>query len=192
MRRPAMEATFVAGGPSAPRTVIVLGQGEAIRVIIPERLRPTEAMRDQLRKDALESRRAQVFGNLPDMPELLDDDFVLRERSRAAESIMGSVVEKAFAVAFQGDVRHEASVSVRPAFSTVDHGFKVDASPSWSYKVVGSRTGMRLDIPLTPRSFRLHAWRELRGTDRNPQRLGAGVSVDPFDQSIRCGMTLEF
>ena len=192
MRRPALEGTFVATSPPTSRSVIVLGQGKAIRVIIPERLRPTDAMRDELRKDALDSRRAQVFGNLPDMPELLNDDFVLRERSRAAESIMGSAVEKAFAVAFQGRLRHEAVVSVRPEFSTVDHGFKVDASPSWSYKVVGPRTGMRLDIPLTPRSFRLHAWRELRGTDRNPQRLGAGISVDPFDQSVRCGMTLEF
>jgi hypothetical protein len=192
LRRPELEGAFVAENLPASRSVIVLGANKPIRVIIPARLRPTEAMNAQLRKDALESRRAQVFGNLPDMPELLNDDFVLRERSRAAESIMGSAVEKAFAVAFQGGVRHEASVSVRPAFSTVDHGFKVDASPSWSYKVVGARTGMRLDLPLTPRPFRLHAWRELRGTDRNPQRLGGGVSVDLFDQSVRCGLTLEF
>jgi hypothetical protein len=162
-------------------------------VVVPRRMGAEEAFRLELREETLESRRAQVYGNLPDLPELLEDDYILKERSRAAESIMGSAVEKAFVVAFQGGRRHETSVSVRPQFTTmVDHGFRVDATPSWSYKVTGVRSGLRFDVPLTPRAVRLHAWRELNGTNRSPQRLGGGISLDPFDQSLRCGLSFEF
>ena len=189
----ALDAQFAAAIPSrsAPRT-ITLGDRHDLRIILPRELRPSEAMAADLRKKVLESQRVQLYGGLSDMREFLDDDFMSRERSRAAESVMGSVVEKALAVAFTGGVRHESSVSVQPEFTTVDRGFKVDASPSWSYKVKAHRSSLRLDLPLTPRPIRLQAWRDLRGTDRTAFRLGGGVSLDPFDQSVRCGLSLEF
>lgn len=189
----ALEAHFAAAIPSrsAPPT-ITLGERHDLRIILPRELRPSEAMAADLRKKVLESQRVQLYGNLSDMREFLDDDFMSRERSRAAESVMGSVVEKALAVAFTGGVRHESSLSVQPEFTTVHRGFKVDASPSWSYKVKAHRSSLRLDLPLTPRPIRLQAWRDLRGTDRTAFRLGGGVSLDPFDQSVRCGLSLEF
>ena len=172
---------------------IFIGQRRELQIILPADLRPSDALRQELSKRALDSRRAQLYGNFTDdMPELLEDDFIRREQARAAESVIGSAVEKALMVAFQGGVRHESSVTFRPEFTTVEHGFKVDASPTWSYKVRALRSGIRFDLPLTPRPLRVQAWRDLRGTDRTPLRLGGGITLDPFDHSVRCSVTLEF
>jgi hypothetical protein len=108
--------------------------------------------------------------------------------------VHGRAIQAAFSQAFVGDVHTSHGFKVTPTLTraTVKSGMHVDASPSWTWRRTTSHSGLRFDIPLTPDSLRLHAWRDLRGTNRTPVRFGSGVSVDPFDQSIHAGINLEF
>lgn len=168
----------------------VAGHGGAI--VLPARRRTRDRFAAELQGQTLRSRGASVYGNLTeDMAELLDDNTVGRQRSRAARSIIGNTVGAAIGFAFHGE-DEQPSTTVRPDFAVVKKGIQFDASPEWTFRRVGPRTGLRIGLPLTPDAFRLKCWRDLRGTDRNPMRLGAGISIDPFDRTIRCGMSFEF
>ena len=162
-------------------------------IILPFGRGPGRAFADEMRDEALSSRRAGLYANIPeDFPQLLDDDHIRRMRAGVAENVIGGAFETAVGVAFFGKVQHQHSVTLRPTVATVAHGIEIAASPSWTWRRIAPRSGLRVDVPMTPNAIRLNAWKELKGTDRSACRLGAGVSVDPFDDSVRAGMTLEF
>ena len=169
-------------GPSSHRGIVLpFGRG------------PGRAFADEMRDEALSSRRAGLYANIPDdFPQLLDDDHIRRMRAGVAESVIGGAFETAVGVAFFGKVQHQHSVTLRPTVTTVAQGIQIDASPSWTWRRIAPRSGVRIDVPMTPNAIRFNAWKELKGTDHSARRLGGGISIDPFDDSIRAGMTLEF
>jgi hypothetical protein len=155
--------------------------------------RMKSAFAAELRREAIESRRAALYATIPtELPELLEDDWIRRQQQRVAESVIGDAVEAAVSEGFFGGRHHQSKVSIRPMVAAAQHGLKVDASPSWSYRIRAPRGGFSVDVPLTPSSIRLHAYKDLHGTDRREMRLGAGLLLDPFDEEIRAGISLQF
>ena len=155
--------------------------------------RMKRAFAAELREEAIRSRRASLYATIPsELPELLEDDFIREQQSRVAESVLCDAVEAAVSEGFFQGRFHTSTLSVRPLVAVADHGVRVDASPSWSYRVRAPRGGFSVDVPLTPSSIRLHAYRDLKGTDRSAMRLGGGLLIDPFDQEIRAGISLQF
>lgn len=155
--------------------------------------RMKRAFEAELREEAITSRRAALYATIPaELPELLEDDYIREQQSRVAESVLCDAVEAALSEGFFEGRYKQSKLTVRPLVAVAEHGMRVDASPSWSYRVRAPRSGFSLDVPLTPSSVRLHAYRDLKGTDKTPMRLGGGVLVDPFDQEIRAGISLQF
>ena len=155
--------------------------------------RMSRAFATELQDEGLRNRRFGLYANIPEQfPQLLEDSYIERRQAELAESVIGRAVEAALSEGFFGNRKTESRMSVRPMFAVAEHGIKVDASPAWSYRVTGPHGGVRVDIPLTPSSIRLHAFRDLKGTDRTPLRMGAGLVIDPFDEEIRMGISFQF
>ncbi len=155
--------------------------------------RMKRAFATELRDVSIRDRRAGLYGNIPDaFPQLLEDSLIERRQAELAESVLGRAVEAALTEGFFAGRRHESRMGIRPAFAVVDHGLRVDASPSWSYRVTGPHGGFRVEVPLTPSGIRMHAFRDLKGTDRTPLRMGAGLVIDPFDEEVRAGISFQF
>lgn len=147
----------------------------------------------EMREEALTSRRAALYASIPqDLPQLLEDDYIRDQRSRVAQSVIGDAVEAAVSEGFFGGKHTQQAVTFRPVFATAEHGFKIDASPSWSYRVRSERSGLKVDVPLIPGSLRVNAYRDLSISDRAPMRLGGGILIDPFDSEVRAGISLQF
>ena len=156
-------------------------------------VRMKQAFAAELRKEAIESRRASLYATIPtELPELLEDDWIRKQQERVAESVIGDAVEAALSEGFFGGRHHQSTLSIRPVVAAAEHGLKVDGTPSWSYRIRAPRGGFSVDVPLTPSSVRLHAYRDLRGSNRREMRLGGGLLIDPFDEEIRAGVSLQF
>lgn len=155
--------------------------------------RMKRAFEAELREEAIRSRRAALYATIPsELPELLEDDYIRKQQSRVAESVIGDAFEAAVSEGFFKDRFHESKFSVRPLVAARDHGLRIDASPSWTYRVSAPRGGFRVDVPLTPSSIRLHAYKDLQGTNRRELRFGAGLLIDPFDEEVRAGFSFQF
>lgn len=169
----------------------VLTLGREIQV--PTRRRSRDRFIAELRSQTLRSRGASVYGGITDdMPELLEDDGIRDQRARAARHIIGNTVGAVIGmVAFHERDAQQGAIT-HPTFGTMKTGFRLDTSPEWTFRRIGPRTGLRIGLPLTPAAIRIKSWHELRGTDRNPQRLGLGLAIDPFERLITCGLSFDF
>ena len=169
----------------------VLTLGTDIQV--PARRRSRDRFIAELRSQTLRSRGASVYGGITEeMPELLEDDVIRDQRSRAARNIIRNTVGAAIGMVALHQRDAEQGVIAHPTSVTMKTGFKLDTSPEWTFRRVGPRTGLRIGLPLTPEAIRIKSWHELRGTDRNPQRLGLGLAIDPFERRITCGLSFDF
>ena len=147
----------------------------------------------ELRDETVRSRRAALYATIPEeLPQLLDDDFIRQQRSEVAESAILSASEAALGVAIFGERAADSRVTFRPTFAIADHGMDIDATPAWAYRIRGPHGGFRFEAPVTASSFRIHAYRDLRGTDRTPLRLGSSLIVDPWDDSVRAAISFSF
>lgn len=155
--------------------------------------RMKRAFETELREETIRSRRASLYATIPsELPELLEDDYIRKQQERVAESVIGDAFEAALSEGFFRGRSHESKLSIRPLFAEREHGMRIDASPSWTYRVRSERTGFRVDVPMTPTAIRLHGYRELKGTDRTDMRFGAGLLLDPWDEEVRIGFSLQF
>jgi hypothetical protein len=163
----------------------VSSRGERVRI----------AVETTLHDEAAYSRRMGVVGGIDTnlFPELAEDTWITDQRSDAAESVITSAIETACDVAFFDGKRRSQGIVLRPTVAVRDHGVRIDASPGWSYRVTAARSGFRIELPFIPTSsVRLHAYHDLKGTDRGAQRIGFGLNIDPFDQAVRAGISFQF
>jgi len=135
--------------PESPSRGSGLGRAGDGGIVIPA----GRTMASELRRETLRSRGVAVYGMIPEeLPEILDDDAVRHQRSRAAQHIIGNVMGYAVTDAmFDGRRGHSVtSTSVRHETTTVRKGFAVDATPEWTFRKTGPRSGIRVGVPLTP------------------------------------------
>lgn len=147
----------------------------------------------ELRDETIRSRRAALYATIPEeLPQLLEDDYIREQRADVAESAILGATEAALGVAIFGERAADSRVTFRPTFAVADHGMALDATPAWAYRIRGPHGGFRFEAPMTASSFRIHAYRDLRGTNRTPLRLGSSLVMDPWDDSVRAAISFSF
>lgn len=138
------------------------------------------AFASRLRREA-RGIRLSVEGSA--WPLVLRDEAASRlSRERAAERAVRRAVKAALETALHGDAARPVPGAPAPRLRA---GWRGDG---WRLVRTGDRTTLRLDLRATGSPVRLGLDRQLSG--RFADRLGAGLSLDPFDQEVRATVTL--
>lgn len=146
-----------------------------------------QAFRGELREEALHFSLTSPWANVAD--EMLDDPYVREAREDAARDVLGDAAEEALATLLFGRrFRERAEIHV---LALSRSGLRIDDTPSWTVRRQGDRSTARFDVPLTPSSLRFRYLREPTGKNR-PDRIGASVALDPWDEEARVVFSVEF
>lgn len=161
----------------------------------PLRLRPgtgpAQAFAQELRKESQRYLDRGLWANAA--LEIDEDDYILESRANAAERVLARAAEAGLGVMLESMARSTGepgggkSVAQRGNFS-----FRLDTNPGWTWRKKSAFSSMRVDIPLTGQGIRFRTSREFASHDKGLKHMTSGVSVDPWDQSIRFGFTLGF
>lgn len=161
----------------------------------PLRLRPgvspAQAFAHELRKESQRYTERGLWANAA--PELEEDDYVLESRSDAAERVLARAAEAGLGVVLESMARRTGEEGGGKSVGrTGNFSFRLDTTPGWSWKKRSATSTQRVDIPLTGQGIRWRTTRDFASHDKGIKHLSTGVSIDPWDESIRFGFTLGF
>jgi hypothetical protein len=176
-------------------TTSAAGRGPAERLEMgpgPVGRRPGRVFGDVMREQVLQSRAVGTHDLIVNhMPEVMEDDNLERQSSRAAEHILGRALGSAVGNAVAWKSSH-VTLRSKGTQASVETGFQYSSGPEWVLRRKGLGADIRFSVPMTPGAVKLHAWHEIPSSSAYPRRLGAGIAVDPFEQSITAGVAFQF
>jgi hypothetical protein len=172
----------------APRDARTTARDGSAVFDVRRRLKPAEAFALELREESERYMSRNPFALAPD--ELADDQHLLRARSRAAAHVLSEAAQAALDVVVGGTIDQRGAD--RLATTGRYTGFRLDTSPSWTLRRKGLHSSVRLDVPLGVGGLRFRHSRELTQSPAGFDRISTGVTVDPFDESLRFSVTLGF